>query len=182
MNQILEIAGVLYGIAALWGMITYVLQAVSLQLLAKRRNIRGSWLAWLPFGNVWLLGTIGDRFQLAKTGCRTKRAASLLTLTILTVAFALISGICLGATGAYLSGHSLEAGSALVMALGTLFLIAAMAVAIALRITDLVACHTLYRSCKPDAAAAFVVLSIFFFFLKPFFLLASCRHDEGFLQ
>lgn len=182
MNQIMEIAGVLYGIVALWGVVTYILQAISLQSLAKRRNVQGSWLAWMPFGNVWLLGAIGDRYQLAKAGRRTKRAASLLTLTILAVVFAVISGICLGVSGAYLSGHSLEPGSALVMVLGVLFLIATVAVAIVLKITDLVACHTLYRSCKADAAAAFVVLSIFFFFLKPFFLLASCRHDEGFLQ
>ena len=186
MKEILEIGGAalgaLYAIACAWGLVAYILNAVSQQTLAKRRRLSGSWLAWVPFGNVWLLGRLADHYQLAMAGRKTKRAASLLTLTILVVVFAVLSGICLGFSGAYLAGHQPEAGSVAVMVLGILLLIAAMALAVALKITDLVACHSVFRSCKPGSAAAYVVLCVFFPFLKPLFLMSCRKYDEGFLR
>ena len=186
MKEILEIGGAalgaLYVIACAWGLVAYILNAVSQQTLAKRRGIRGSWLAWVPFGNVWLLGRLADHYQQFKAGRKTKRAASLLTLTLLTVVFAVLSGSCLGFSGAYLAGHRPEAGSVAVMVLGILLLIAAIVLAIVLKITGLVACHSVFRSSKPASAAAFVVLCVFFPFLKPFFLMSCRKHDAGFLR
>lgn len=183
MSEIMEIGGValgaMYVILSLWGALVYVLTGVSEQALAKRRGIPNGWLAWLPFGNVWLLGRLSDHYQMTVARRHTKRASTLLTLTILTVIFAVLSGMCLGTSGAYLSGHQLEPGSLIVMILGFMLLFAALALGLAQSITGLVAAHGVYRSSRPAAAACFVVLSIFFPFLKPFFLLSCRNRDDG---
>ena len=46
----------------------YVLQAIGLYTIAKRRGIPHAWLAWVPVGCVWILGSISDDFKRRTTG------------------------------------------------------------------------------------------------------------------
>lgn len=46
----------------------YVLQAIGLYTIAKRRGIPHAWLAWVPVGCVWILGSISDDFKSRTTG------------------------------------------------------------------------------------------------------------------
>ena len=41
----------------------YVLQALGLYTIAKRRGISNPWLAWVPVAWVWVLGSISDQFR-----------------------------------------------------------------------------------------------------------------------
>ena len=45
------------------GVACYVLQALSLYSLAKRREINKPWLAWIPLANAWILGSLSDLYQ-----------------------------------------------------------------------------------------------------------------------
>ncbi len=45
------------------GVACYVLQALSLYSLAKRREINKPWLAWIPLANAWILGSLSDQYQ-----------------------------------------------------------------------------------------------------------------------
>lgn len=39
---------------------TYILQSLGLYQIADRRKIANPWLAWLPYGNLWIFGSIVD--------------------------------------------------------------------------------------------------------------------------
>ena len=66
----------------------YVLQALGLYTIAKRRGIARPWLAWVPVGSVWIMGSIADDFK-ARQGKKTSLriwlvilAAAILLLTV----------------------------------------------------------------------------------------------------
>ena len=52
---------------------SYVLNAVGMYRIAKRRGIHNAWLSWVPVANVWLLGSISDHFQYVVMQLSTKR-------------------------------------------------------------------------------------------------------------
>ena len=43
--------------SVLLGIASYVLSAVAIYVIARRRGLRKPWLAWVPVLNVWLLGS-----------------------------------------------------------------------------------------------------------------------------
>ena len=174
--------GAVYGVLCVWSALLYVLSSLGKYTIARRRKIPCSWLAWLPLGNIWVLGKIADHYQLVAAGRRTRRAVTLLILTILIVILAFLAGICLGVSGSYLSAHQLEPGSLLVLICGIFLFAGSLALCVAQKIVGHVSYHSLYRSCKPSAATGFVVLGIFFPFLIPFFLMACRKHDEGLIS
>lgn len=65
------------------GLVAYVLMAVGLYTIAKRRGIRNPWLAWIPVANSWLLGCISDQYQYVAKGRNKSRRKMLLILTII---------------------------------------------------------------------------------------------------
>lgn len=65
------------------GLVAYVLMAVGLYTIAKRRGIRNPWLAWIPVANYWLLGCISDQYQYVAKGQNKSRRKLLLTLSII---------------------------------------------------------------------------------------------------
>lgn len=71
----------------------YVLQAIGLYTIAKRRNIAHAWLAWVPVGSVWILGSIADDY-LARTGRKTSLRIWLVILAaaVLVLSVAILVG------------------------------------------------------------------------------------------
>ncbi len=69
----------------------YVLQAIGLYTIAQRRGIRHAWLAWVPVGSVWILGSIADDYRMRcgkKSGLRiwlVILAAAVLVLSLATL-------------------------------------------------------------------------------------------------
>ena len=51
-----------------FSLVCYVLQSYGLYTIANRRGIRNSWLAWVPVGNMWILGSISDQYQYVAKG------------------------------------------------------------------------------------------------------------------
>lgn len=69
----------------------YVLQAIGLYTIAKRRGIKYAWLAWVPVGCVWILGSISDDFKARTTGRpRNKRKALVILTAVLAVLYILV--------------------------------------------------------------------------------------------
>ena len=60
---------------------SYVLNALALQRIAKRRQIRNPFLAWIPFASSYLLGSIADEYD-AKNGKNHKWRKNLLIASI----------------------------------------------------------------------------------------------------
>ena len=62
--------------------LAYILQALALYTIAKRRGIRKPWLAWIPFGNSWILGSLSDQYHYVTKRTIKNRRKLLLGLEI----------------------------------------------------------------------------------------------------
>lgn len=53
-----------------FGILVYVLQSLGFYTMAKNRNIPNPWLAWIPYGNLYLLGELIDDIVLGIKGAK----------------------------------------------------------------------------------------------------------------
>ncbi len=150
----------------------YIFGSLGLYAIADRRGIRHSWLAWLPVGNIWILGNISDQYQYVVKGKIKNRRKLILGLGI-----ALFAGYFLWL---FVMLFNLAAGKEL---LATFLLIfgglAILVVTIWLVVCQYMAYYDLFRSCEPDNAVLYLVLSIVFPVTLPFFVFACRKKDLG---
>lgn len=69
---------ILFGIA----IASYIMTSLSLYKIADRRQIKNPWLAWLPIGNYWIIGSIADDYD-ARNGIKRKWKTALITLSLI---------------------------------------------------------------------------------------------------
>lgn len=162
--------------------VSYVLQSIGMHTIAKRRGIKHPWLAWLPFGDVWILGSISDQYQyVAKGKIRNRRKVLLgIAIGVLVVGVPLLIVSLIGWIVCLASFGGGDAGAFGVM-LGVFLLvyIAILTVGIVNAVLQYIALYDLFASCNPDNAAMFLVLSIFFPVCLPFFMFSSRKKDLG---
>lgn len=72
------------------GIASYILQSLALHTLSKRRGIANPWLAWLPFGNYWIIGSLARDYDKQK-GIHRRWDTVLLVLSL--VGFALFLAV-----------------------------------------------------------------------------------------
>lgn len=177
-GAIVGVFAVIYLLMLAYGVVVYVLDSLGMYTVAKRRGIHHPWLAWIPIANLWILGSVSDQYQYVAKGKVRNRRKVLLGLTIATyvltfiVAFGAGFSTAMGATGA--SGDVI--GPILLLVIGYL---AVFAVAICLAVFQYIAYYDLFVSCNPDNAVVFLILSILFGFLLPFFVFACRKKDLG---
>ena len=162
-----------------FGILCYVFQSVGLHAIGKRRTIRHSWLAWLPIGNMWLLGSISDQYQYVVKGKVRSRRKVLLGLTIAIYALSVpsfLSYLAMLATG---FANNAGGGFMVSAVLGGLFSAAISVVTIIAMVFQYIATYDLYASCDPGNAVLYLVLSIIFPVTMPFFLFACRNKDLG---
>ena len=58
----------LFGMPTLLAIASYVLTALALYTIARRRGLRNPWLAWIPVANSWLLGSLSDQYRYVVKG------------------------------------------------------------------------------------------------------------------
>lgn len=165
----------------------YVLQALGLYTIAKRRGINHAWMSWVPVLNLWILGCISDQYRYVVKGQNKSKRKTLIVLKIILaviylVFFALCAVVIFQAVSAASGGMSeyemLE--KLLGPAVGMLAICLPMAgVAIALTVVRYIAMYDLYTSCNPRDNVLFLVLSIFFNVTEPFFVFFSRKRDDG---
>ena len=159
-------------IAFAFGIASYVLSSLGLYTVAERRGLRHPWLAWLPIGNVWLLGSISDQYQYVAKGKITNRRKVLLALNIAIVVIyigwivSMIGTAVGGYIGAMVSG----------MVIGWLLF---AIVCIALYVLLYIAYYDLFRSCQPSNAVLYLALSIIVSVTLPFFVFFVRKKDLG---
>lgn len=66
-------------------LVLYVLQALGLYTIAKRRGIGHAWLAFIPFVSMWILGGISDDYKNRSTGKKPVLRVVLLVLVIVSL-------------------------------------------------------------------------------------------------
>ena len=165
----------LYLTILVFSVVSYVLCGKGLSAIARRRGIEKPWLAWVPVGNMWLLGCISDQYRYVVHGLETNRRGNLLTMSIITtVCSLLLSGLSVFVTG--MAGDSV--GSATDMAFILLVVCyAVVAVAVVQTVMQFKAYFDLFRSCDPDKSLIYLLVSIFAGFPMPFFVY-SCRDKD----
>lgn len=167
--------------------LVYILQALALYTIAKRRGIRKPWLAWIPFGNSWILGSLSDQYRyVTKREIKNKRksllgleiAMSVLVIAVVVAASILLFTVLFGAGGMMAgwleaantgdfstvlnSVQNMELTESLIV-VAILLLGAAVAlipIAIAYLIVFWMAIYDLFRSCEPDKSTTYLVISL----------------------
>lgn len=169
----------LYIVALIFGVIGYILGGISLSTIARRRGIEKPWLAWVPVGNVWLLGCISDQYRYVVHGQETNRRGKLLTLSIVVLACSVVvgtvSGLIAGLTATGVSG---EGGLSLALIL-LLLTYGLLAVAVFQTVLQYMSYFDLFRSCDPDRSLVYLLVSIFASFPLPFFVFICRNKDLG---
>ncbi len=151
-----------------FSLIVYVLQSVSLHTVANRRGIRHGWLAWLPFGNMWILGSVSDQYQYVVKGRIKNRRKTLFGLNIITTAAVILTLIAIS-----FSAITQQMTPAL------LIVLALPVLAVVLLVQEYLAFYDYFRSCDPGNAVLYLVLSIFFTVTLPVFLFICRKKDLG---
>ena len=155
----------------------YVLLALGLYAIAKRRGINKPWLAWIPFGQTWILGSISDQYQYVAKGKIRNRRKVLLGLSIGTYAASVVMIVAeIIMTVAMLDSSAGAIAPALVVAL---FGLALVGTSITAMVFFYIALYDMYQSCNPENAVMFLVLGIFISILQPFFIFACRKKDLG---
>lgn len=165
-------------------LLVYILQALALYTIAKRRGINKPWLAWIPLVNVWILGSVSDQYQYVVKGQVKNKRKALLGLNIAIAAIAAI--VVTAVMGLFLSllfsamdadiwtSFSEETMEILLSNLmyylssnfGLLILLSILAIplsvlAIIQTVFFLMALYDVYRSCEPKNCTLYFVLSLF---------------------
>lgn len=178
-------------VSVLVGIAMYVLRSLSLYIIAKRRGLNHPWLAWIPVGTEWIIGSVSDQYKYVTQGKQQSRRKVLLVLTI--------AGMVLGVYAAGITvsrmleviirldtmGNGGEMSDAMALRLA-LSMLSGLGGGLAAGILGIVAyvfremcMYDLFKSCDPKNVVLFLVLSIFFGFTEPFFLLACRNKDLG---
>ncbi len=174
-------------IVSSFGIAVYVLRALGLYSIAKRRGINHPWMSWVPVLDLWVLGCISDQYQYVVNGkVKNKRKWLLglnIALAVIYLVFFVFFGIAVaGVIGGVTGGLREEQMLATLMgpAMGLLIgMIPLAGIAIAVMVIRFVAMYDLYTSCNPQNNVLFLVLSIFFTVTEPFFVFFIRGKDEG---
>ena len=174
------IPGLISGIpSGLFGLAAYILTALAIYTISRRRGLKNPWLAWIPVVNCWLLGSLSDQYQYVVRGENKARRKWLLVLNLVKAALVLAMVILVMTAGisAFSGQHPSELIGLLVGFLG--LVLPLVAVAIAVCVIRYMALYDVYRSLDPGNAVLYLVLSILFSPTEPFFLFFNREKDLG---
>ena len=153
------------------GLVLWILRSRSLHKIAGRRGIRHAWLAWIPVGTEWVLGSAADQYQHLVRGRVTSRRKIILVLAL--VSFAMyIAAMAIGLLTIFA-----VIPEQVILTVDALLGILGWAAAVAAVVFHHICNYSLYRSCDPQTAVVFLVLGIIFPVCEPFFYL-SCRNKD----
>jgi hypothetical protein len=166
----------------------YVLKSLGMYTIAKRRGINNPWLAWLPIGSEWIAGSIADQYQYVAKGKVTNNRIIMLILGIASIVISWFeTGASLDSFAGMMDAVMMEDMDAMMAASGAaatsgLIALLGAGVSIAAVVFWYISMYNLYSSCCPENNVLFVVLSIFFGFLEPFFIFCNRNKDDGMPQ
>lgn len=178
-------------LSSLFSIGVYILASYSMYCIADRRLISHAWLAWIPVGNLWILGSIADHYHLhvkGKIKARRKvllgTSIGILALGIALVILCIVMGVKLIAitnpiTGELTGDVMATAGSVLIGVV--VVYLALMVTALVQMVFQYIAYYELFASCDPRNAVVYLVLSIVIQITLPVFLVVCRNKDMGML-
>ena len=164
------------------GILLYAIQSFGMYTIAKRRGVKKTWLAWIPVGNMFLLGSLSDQYQYVSKGRIRNRRKVILGLSVAVAVLAVAAVVCYvlmiinTVGGAF--GTAFDHRGMLTPLVSALSAIGIMELAnLALTVFRYICLYDLYRSCEPKNSVAYLVLSIVFPVSMPVFVFL-CRSDD----
>lgn len=173
-------------IGLILGVVTYILQAVGLYSMAKRRNIGHAWMAWIPMLQYWTAGSISDQYKTRVKGSKSYNRIIMLVLALVVWVISMASGatsvssilrmvtaaIEEDAQAMAYAASMLTGGTTLLSLLGNLL-------NLALFVFWQITLYDIYSSTGTRHATLMLVLGIIFKVTIPFFLFCNRKKDEG---
>lgn len=179
MGVLFLIIGILYLIFSIIGIAQYVMQAIALNDLGKRRNVKSSWLAWIPVTgfSTWVTGCIADEYD-ARNGMKRKWRVVLLSFLLSVVVLSMVgrSVIVIGEILAEVQGETHgDAAIIVLLIIGYILFAASLAAAVAYIICQYICLFKIFESTVPEKALKYFLLSILVPLAYPICLL-KCRN------
>ncbi len=145
----------------------YIMNAIGFQTIAKRRGVKYPWMAWIPYANYWLIGSIADEYDQRK-GLKKRWGKILVGLLIgygvgFTLYFiAIIVMIIRTALQAVQGFYEPEFTTAMIGSFLFIYvvLIIFMILALILSIVYYICLYKIFESTVPDKSAKYLILSI----------------------
>lgn len=177
----------IFGMPMLLSIASYVLTALALYTIARRRGLRRPWLAWIPIADCWLLGSLSDQYRYVVKGeHKSKRRILLFFRIVITFMWISLMGLlvnlCFHAVGNAFWGTMSEDRifQILHQALNLLVVcLPLLGISIVYAVFRYMALYDIYKSLDPANSVLFLVLSILFGVTEPFFLFFSRNKDDG---
>lgn len=167
-----------YGLLFAYLIFTYVMQAIALQTIAKRRSIAHPWLAWVPYGVNWILGAIVSEYDL-KNGIKRRWDKVLLTFSVIISAFEVLSyvAIFIGIiwTAMNMRGYMSEEDVRLLTMFMYIALIPTILLASVYSILATICVFKIFESTVPEKALTYFLIYLLVPFAAPICLFA-CRN------
>lgn len=147
--------------------------ANALYCISKRRQLKASWLAWIPVLQLWTLGNIADHYQRTVPGKKSYLRFCVPVLTIcggalfcysFVIMMALVVAAALGGLSNMFTGSPDAGEVSSAFQQGILETEICMAVACVLiilqRLVKVLSLYQIYRSCKPEKALVRALCSV----------------------
>ncbi len=155
----------------------YIMLSIAHHRIAKRRGIKGAWLAWIPIAKYWIMGALADEFDKRSSGHdRHFRLVLLIGIIVYYIACAVFF---VGFAAIFplmensINGSEFEVfRNIMQMAFGMEFGIIGMSFGgIAFTALYYICLYKLIESLSPKFSLLFFILSLFVGFFLPIYLL-----------
>ena len=146
------------------GIAGYIMNAIAIKRIASKRLISGSWLAWVPILNSWVLGRIADEYD-EKNGIKRRWGVVLLLLSLITTGGILVSYVGMFSSGIDMAMQMESVSEGIGNMAGAfigsyVLLLLAAIVASAKNGCDMVCLYKVFESTVPEKAIKYFLVSL----------------------
>ena len=154
------------------GTVVHILNSIGLVAIARKRNIPGATLAWIPFfGTAYVTGAIADDHSSKETGIDRRLRIWLLWMSVML--FVLTTALIVQMFPMDRGYSNMNSDPFYLLTL-----LLTLVIGMPFTVFWYVAHNKLYKSCQPQNATLFTVLSVFFG-IAPFLVFAVRHYVDG---
>ena len=167
---------------SLISIVMYVLSSLGMYTIANRRGINNAWLAWIPVGSVWILGSIADDYRQKARGEVKNRRTLLMVVTIVMVVltFVAFGSVIAPLVEAAIDGDAMDMEDLVddLLSMGFAMMLVSVC-SIVYTVFYYICLYELFTSCDPNNKALYLVLSILISWTMPVLIFICRNKDDG---
>ena len=175
---------IIYLLVAVVSILNYVFTSAALFSVGKRRGLKLYGMAWVPVGQLWLLGCIADQYDRKATGKDKKLGRFMLFgyIALVVAVIASLIAILVGAVGigtSEMMGAAASSGGIAALIVGAVLLLLVWLFLIVWTVFYYIALFKFFRSCSPKNSVWMLVLSILIGALFTSICMLCVRKQDG---